>query len=632
MSSDVRVVVCGDDGVGKSSLITSLVKATFVPNIQPKLPPISIPPDFGRSYENRTVTIVDTSFSPQDRQTLNREIRRSDVIWLIYADHYSSERIPLFWLPYFRSLGVNVPVVLCANKCDLNASADGDEPVLDEMALIMQEFKEIESCIRCSAKEQYNINQAFYLCQRAVTHPIAPLFDAKEQDLKPAAVAAIKRVFFLCDKDQDGYLSDKEMNDLQIKCFNKPLDSFDLDEIKTMIDKSVPGAISAKGISKEGFIALNRLFAIKGRHETTWEIVRSYHYTDSLSLSDKFLYPKLDVPPNCSVELSPAGYRFFVDLFLLFDKDNDGGLNSAELNALFAPAPGLPASWLSSQFPSTTVRNEQGYVTLQGWLAQWSMTTFQDYKTTLAYLAWLGFEGSDKGGTTDALKVTRPRKRRTRPKAGRVDRNVFSCFVLGAAVSGKSTLLSAFLNRPFSTVYMPTIRPNTAVNSVEMHGGKQCYMIMEELGELEPAVLENSHRLDECDVICYTYDSANPDSFSHIVELRQKYPQLDSLPVVFAALKADLDKQQQRSDQQPDVYTREIGLSAPLHVSAAWTSTLSELFVQLAEAAMFPSTATPRLEPEENETSIMPVVMASSAFTLMFAMAAWIWRSARNPV
>ena len=43
---------------------------------------------------------------------------------------------------------------------------------------------------------------------------------------------------------------------------------------------------------------------------------------------------------------------------------------------------------------------------------------------------------------------------------------------------------------------------------------------LEELGELEPAILENQAKLDTCDILCYTYDSSDPDSFSHIVELR----------------------------------------------------------------------------------------------------------------
>jgi Ras family protein T1 len=268
---------------------------------------------------------------------------------------------------------------------------------------------------------------------------------------------------------------------LQKKCFNKPLATDDLDEIKRTIQKLSPGSASEEGIDNKGFILLNKIFAEKGRHETIWSILRTFHYTDSLSLTDSFLHPRFEVPENSSAELSPIGYRFFVDLFLLFDKDNDGGLNQEELAALFAPTPGLPASWVDSAFPSSTVRSEAGHISLQGWLAQWSMTTFQEPKTTLEYLAYLGFEGStgDKSGITSALKVTKPR-RRTRRQA-KVERNVVHCYVLGSSGCGKSTILDTFLNKPFNTTYHPTIKPRTAVNSVEMQGGKQCYLIVRAL-------------------------------------------------------------------------------------------------------------------------------------------------------
>ncbi|KAF8531579.1 mitochondrial Rho GTPase-like protein [Trichophaea hybrida] len=575
MTDTVRIVVCGDEGTGKSSLITCLVKDRFRPTkIQPTLPPLTI-----GAPENVQTTIVDTSALPQERNNLRKEIRRSNVICLVYSDHYSYERVSLFWLPFFRSLGVNLPVILCANKSDLYPDVEAEK----EMMPIMLEFKEIDSCIRASAKELRNINELFYLCQRAVTHPIAPLYDSKEQNLKPAAVAALQRIFFLCDRDQDGLLNDKEIQDFQIKCFNKQLAQDDLDEIKSLIRKTSPDSATEDGIDGKGFILLNKIFAEKGRHETIWSILRTFHYTDSLSLKDSFLHPKFEVPLNASAELSPIGYRFFVDLFLLFDKDNDGGLNENELVALFAPTPGLPASWSELNFPSSTVRSEAGHITLQGWLAQWSMTTFQDPKTTLEYLAYLGFESREKG----------VRRRRQ----AKVERNVVLCYVLGSSGCGKSTILDAFLNKPFDATYHPTIKPRTAVNSVELQGGKQCYLILEELGEREPAILENEAKLNSCDVVCYTYDSSDPDSFAHIAELRKRYPQLDELPAVYAALKADQDKTTQRFEMQPEEYTRELGMSAPLHVSAAWTS-ISELFANVAEAALFPNTASPRTEPE----------------------------------
>ncbi|KAK4463837.1 putative mitochondrial Rho GTPase 1 [Cladorrhinum samala] len=621
---NIRICVCGDEGTGKSSLIVSMVKDTFYSSkIQAVLPQITIPPVPGQ--ENVVTTVVDTSARPQDRTTLRKEIRKSNVILLVYSDHYSYERVALFWMPYFRSLGVNVPVVLCANKSDLTGDDKTPQVMEEEMLPIMTEFREIDSCIRTSAKEPQNVVEVFYLCQKAIIHPIAPLYDHKERQLKPLCIEALKRVFYLCDKDQDGYLNDNEFHEFQAKSFGRPLPPEDLENIKVTVSKMVPQPNINRGLDLRGFLQLNKIYAEKGRHETIWMILRKHHYTDSLSLEDSFLQPKFEVPEYSSAELSPAGYKFFMDLFLTFDKDNDGGLNDQELAALFAPTPGLPSSWVETSFPSTTVRNEAGHITLQGWLAQWSMTTFLEPRTTLEYLAYLGFEGPNaRDSTTAALKITKPRKRRRRP--GRVERNVVLCYVLGSSGAGKSALLHSFLNRPFDPLYHPTIKPRRAVNSVELHGGKQCYLILEELGELEPAILENQARLDACDLICYAYDSSEPDSFSHIVELRKRYPQLDDLPAIYTALKADCDKTTQRCELQPDMYTASLNMSAPLHVSVTWSS-ISELFVALAEAATNPSTAFPKTEEPPDRTSLY---MALGATTCAALAAFMIWKRSTN--
>lgn len=606
-------------------MIASFVKGVFVANkIQSVLPQVTLPPV--GTPENVTTTIVDTSARPQDRTTLRKEIRKSNVILLVYSDHYSYERVALFWMPYFRSLGVNVPVVLCANKSDLGAEGSTNQVVEEEMMPVMAEFREIDSCIRTSAKDNHNVVEVFFLCQKAVIYPIAPLYDYKEGQLKAACADALRRIFYLCDRDQDGYLNDEEMQDFQFKSFENQLSKDELDTIKLTVSRTVPSCSTEKGIDLQGFLQLNKLYCKQARHETIWIVLRKHHYTDSLSLEDSFLHPKFDVPDFASAELSPAGYRFFMDLFLTFDKDNDGGLNDQELAALFAPTPGLPHSWQETSFPSSTVRNEAGHITLQGWLAQWSMTTFLEPKTTLEYLAYLGFEAPNaREPTTAALKITKARKRRRRP--GRVERNVVLCYIIGSGGAGKSALLDAFLNRPFNPLHYPTIKPRRAVNSVELHGGKQCYLILEELGELEPAILENQAKLDACDMICYAYDSSEPDSFSHIVDLRKNYPQLDELPAVYTALKADCDKTTQRSELQPDAYTAAINMAAPLHVSVKWNS-ISELFVALAEAATNPSTAFPKSEEPPPDRASLYMALGATACAALAAF--MIWRRSTN--
>ena len=613
----VRICVCGDEGTGKSSLIATFVKGVFTPGkIQPVLPAVTLPPNVGNAS---STTVVDTSARPQDRTTLRKEIRKSNVILLVYSDHYSYERVALFWMPYFRSLGVNLPVVVCSNKSDLTPEGSFSQVADEEMKPVMAEFREIDTCIRTSAKQNTNVVEAILLCQNAVAYPLAPLFDYKEGRLKPACVDALRRVFYLCDKDHDGFLNDNEMRALEAKVSGRPSTDEEIASIKKAIKKSMPEAELDDGIDLPAFLQMNKLYAEGGNHGNVWRILRKHRYTDSLSLEDSLLRPGFEVPMYSSAELSPAGYEFFVDLFLLFDKNKDGVLDRDELEELFAPTPGLPRSWTDASFPSSTVRNEAGYITLQGWLAQWSMTTFLEPKTTLEYLAYLGFEPSNpRESTTSALKITKPRKRRRR--LDKVERTVVHCYILGAPGAGKSSVLDTFLKIPFDGLHRPTIQPRRAVDSVELPGGKQCYLILEELALHEHAVLENQAKLDAADLVCYAYDSSDPDSFSHIVELRQKYPQLDELPAVYTALKADRDKAMQRAGLQPEEYCADLGVSAPLHVSVKWSS-IGELFVALAEAATHPSSAFPRAEePEPDRTNLYIAVTAVACVGVAAAM------------
>ncbi len=93
------------------------------------------------------------------------------------------------------------------------------------------------------------------------------------------------------------------------------------------------------------------------------------------------------------------------------------------------------------------------------------MTTLLDYKTTLEYLAYLGYLDNPR---TSALQITRPRKAERRK--GKSTRNTFLCYVCGAAGSGKTSLLRAFVGRKFSEEYEPTKRMNSVVNTVAIEG------------------------------------------------------------------------------------------------------------------------------------------------------------------
>jgi mitochondrial Rho GTPase 1 len=100
------------------------------------------------------------------------------------------------------------------------------------------------------------------------------------------------------------------------------------------------------------------------------------------------------------------------------------------------------------------------------------MTTLLDHKTTLAYLAYLGYPEEQ---TTNALQVTRPRKMDRR--RGKSMRNVFLCYVCGAAGSGKTSLLRNFAGKSFTGTYEPTKKPICVVNSVDIDGSEK-YLVV----------------------------------------------------------------------------------------------------------------------------------------------------------
>ncbi|KAJ3779494.1 hypothetical protein GGU10DRAFT_40462, partial [Lentinula aff. detonsa] len=57
----------------------------------------------------------------------------------------------------------------------------------------------------------------------------------------------------------------------------------------------------------------------------------------------------------------------------------------------------------------------------------------------------------------------------------------FLCYLCDAAGSGKTSLLRAFLKKPFSEIYEPTSKMMSAVNAVDIEGSEK-YLVLQEFG------------------------------------------------------------------------------------------------------------------------------------------------------
>ncbi|KAH1077989.1 hypothetical protein GLYMA_19G155700v4 [Glycine max] len=566
--SGVRVVVAGDRSTGKSSLIAAIATESFAEAVPPVLPPTLLAPDL---YPDTVpLTVVDTPSSLEKQRKRNEELKAADVVVLTYAcnDTASFSRLSSYWFPELQKLEVKVPVIVVGCKLDLR---DESQQVSLEcvMTQLLQQFKEIVTCIECSAATQYQVPEVFYFAQKAVLHPIDPLYDHESQALKDRCVRALRRIFVLCDRDMDEALNDTELNEFQVRCFNAPLQSSEIAGVKRVVQQKVPEGFNSHGLTFPGFIYVHNMFLKKGRPETLWAVLRNFGYDNNLKLMDDFLPV-------------PSKHAF----------DQDRALRPAEVDKLFCTAPESP--WDDALYKDAAERTNMGYISLNGFLAQWVLMTLLDPPCSLANLIYIGYSGNPAA----ALRVTR--RRAVDRKKQATEKNVFQCYVFGSKNAGKSALLDSLLGRPFSNNYTPTTVERFAANSIELIGGTRKTLVLREIPESEVSnVLSNKGYLAACDVAVFVYDSSDEHSWKKSRDLLEKVGRQGDLtgyrvPCLLIAAKDDLTPYP-RAVQDSVKVTEELGIEAPIHVSMKLGDS-SNVYHKIVNAAEHPHLSIPETE------------------------------------
>ncbi|XP_047337722.1 mitochondrial Rho GTPase 1-like [Impatiens glandulifera] len=588
----VRIVVAGDKSTGKSSLIVSVVADSFPTNVPPVLPPTKLPDDI---YADRVpITIIDTSSSLENRGRLAEELKRADVVVLTYACDQPAtlDRLGTFWLPELRRLEVNVPVLLVGCKLDLR---EDEHPLSLEMIMspIMQQFREIESCLECSAKKHIQTSEVFYYAQKAVLHPTGPLFDQEAQTLRPRCVRALKRIFILCDHDRDGALSDDELNDFQVKCFNAPLQPSEIVSVKRVVQEKLPEGVNGHGLTLSGFLFLHALFIERGRLETTWTVLRKFGYNNEIRLSDDHLLAPIKRTPDQSVELTNEATDFLRGIFLLYDIDGDGTLRPAELEDLFSTAPESP--WDEVPYVDASEKTALGGLTIEGFLSKWALMTLLDPRRSVEYLTYIGYDGD----LSSAIRITR--RRRLDQKKQQSDRNVYQCFVFGPKMAGKSALLNSFIGRPFTDVYTSTSKERYAVNFVNQHRGTtNKILVLKEIPEDDVKdLLHKKDALADCDIAVFVHDSSDGSSWNRAKELLVDVASHGEatgyeMPCLIVATKDDLDPSPTQIQDSTRV-SQDMGIKAPMPISTK-LGDLNNIIQSIIKAAEQPHLSIPETE------------------------------------
>ncbi|XP_036159095.1 mitochondrial Rho GTPase 2 isoform X1 [Myotis myotis] len=581
MKRDVRILLLGEAQVGKTSLILSLVGEEFPEEVPPRAEEITIPADV--TPEKVPTHIVDSSEAEQTVEELQDEINKANVVCVVYdvSEEATIEKIRTKWIPLVNGgteKGPRVPIILVGNKSDLRPGSS-----MEAVLPIMSQFPEIETCVECSARNLRNISELFYYAQKAVLHPTAPLYDPETKQLKPACTQALTRIFRLSDQDLDQALSDEELNAFQKCCFGHPLAPQALEDVKMVVRKNVAGGVRDDRLTLDGFLFLNTLFIQRGRHETTWTILRRFGYGDTLELSADYLFPLLHVPPGCSTELNHFGYQFVQRVFEKHDQDHDGALSLAELQDLFSVSPAPP--W-GPQFLQE-VRTEAGRLPLHGYLCQWTLVTYLDVRRCLEHLGYLGYPTLCKQDSqTHAITVTRDK--RLDQEKGQTHRNVLLCKVVGARGVGKSAFLQAFLGRGLGhpdTRELHKTPAIYAINTVQVNGQEK-YLI---LCEVDADSLLSTASDAACDVACLMFDGSDPQSFALCTSIYKRHYMDGQTPCLFVSSKADLPEGVPLPGLSPAEFCRRHRLPAPVPFSCAGPGEPgTAVFTRLATMATFP--------------------------------------------
>uniref|UniRef100_A0A3P8NY55 Mitochondrial Rho GTPase n=1 Tax=Astatotilapia calliptera TaxID=8154 RepID=A0A3P8NY55_ASTCA len=562
--------------VGKTSLIMSLVSEEFPDVVPYRAEEITIPADV--TPERVPTHIVDYSEAEQTDEQLFQEISKANVICIVYAVNNkksiekvssSAARISIFSL---------VPLILVGNKSDLVEHSS-----METILPIMNQYSEIETCVECSAKNLKNISELFYYAQKAVLHPTGPLYCPEKKDMKPLCVKALTRIFKVSDLDNDGNLNDNELNFFQRTCFNTPLEPQALEDVKNVVRKNLIDGVCDNGLTLKGFLFLHTLFIQRGRHETTWTVLRRFGYDDDLELNQDYLFPPLKIPPDCTTELNHNAYLFLQSVFDKHDKDRDCALSPEELRDLFDVFPYMP--W-GPDVNNTVCTNDQGWITYQGYLSQWTLTTYLDVQRCLEYFGYLGYSIiAEQESQAAGITVTRDKKIDLQKK--QTQRSVFRCNVFGDIGSGKSGFLQAFLGR--NLMRQKTIkeehRSYYAINTTYVYGQEKYLLLHEVFPDFD--YLSDSDLA--CDIVCLVYDVSNPYSFEYCAKVFKQYFMDSKTPCMMIAAKSDLPEVKQMYGCSPLEFCRRHKMPPPQSFTCnAASAPNRDIYTKLTTMAMYP--------------------------------------------
>lgn len=298
MAETINLLILGDEGVGKSSIISTYISRHFPREVPHVMIDVPIPKEI--AWGNHVVTIMDSSARPNDREDLVQKILLADTVIAVYDITRPETLESVFheWLPLVQEVRNSSDedstrlrpkqIIVFGNKCDLFID---DDEIREEHLRLKSIFKEKRLSllgIICSAKQLDKIDDAFYKAVMVCLCPLQPLYDPLESEFTPASRRAFLRIFRMFDVDDDNLLNDDEITQLQNHCFSA--DFFgpsDLKHLKRSISANAsPGCqlLRDNCVTFDGLLSVVENALKKDDYLMPWAMLTMCNYDIDLNL------------------------------------------------------------------------------------------------------------------------------------------------------------------------------------------------------------------------------------------------------------------------------------------------------------------------------------------------------------
>lgn len=168
-----KIILLGDSGVGKTSLINRLINAKFTHNFDPTVGVSLTTKKFSFASNNPEV-LVFTDVSGQNRFADVRQAyyKGIEIVLAVcdVTDKKTLENLEHIWIPEFVQSnplddGLRIKIQLIGNKSDLTKSAEISRKDLDASAnkinFLFPGVSVLKPCLLTSAKDNLFVNESF---------------------------------------------------------------------------------------------------------------------------------------------------------------------------------------------------------------------------------------------------------------------------------------------------------------------------------------------------------------------------------------------------------------------------------------------------------------------------------------